>query len=157
MLYLFRDILEYRIYHLFSQINLMEASHLYLIVSVAIRSLCSLKFRDNHLDRNFGRMVFNTLLDASPTLSILDLSGNDVSNAFPQFLCSVLNHFTIIWHKTSYTIMQMTGWLSNLARRSSSEPLTSLGVGKSLQSLCMLNLRYQLIEVSFLCLQIIVH
>ncbi|KAL5792641.1 hypothetical protein ACOSP7_001235 [Xanthoceras sorbifolium] len=76
------------------------------------RSLCSLKFRDNHLDKNFGRMLFSTLLDASSTLSILDLSGND-----------------------------MTGWLSKFKQRSSSGPLTSLGVGKSLQSLCLLNLR----------------
>ncbi|KAK2648704.1 hypothetical protein Ddye_016193 [Dipteronia dyeriana] len=68
------------------------------------RSLCSLKFRDNHLDKNFGRMVFSALLDATSTLSILDLSGND-----------------------------MTGWLSNFKRRSSSGPLSSLGVGKSLQ------------------------
>ncbi|KAK1561083.1 hypothetical protein Q3G72_034267 [Acer saccharum] len=76
------------------------------------RSLRSLKFRDNQLDKNFGRMVFSALLDASSTLSILELSGND-----------------------------MTGWLSNFKQGSSSGPLTSLGVGKSLQSLCLLNLR----------------
>ncbi|KAH9785021.1 RNI-like superfamily protein [Citrus sinensis] len=73
------------------------------------RSLCSLKLRHCHLDRDFGRMVFSSLLEASSSLSILDLSGNSIG-----------------------------GWLSKYDR---SGPLFSLGAGKSLQSLRLLNLR----------------
>ncbi|KAK9281438.1 hypothetical protein L1049_004340 [Liquidambar formosana] len=76
------------------------------------RSLRSLTFCDNRLGKNFAKMVFNTLLDASSNLSILDLSENNIS-----------------------------GWLSNFNWTSSSCPLASLRVGKSLQSLHVLNLR----------------
>ncbi|KDO65822.1 hypothetical protein CISIN_1g0074791mg, partial [Citrus sinensis] len=74
------------------------------------RSLCSLKLRHCHLDRDFGRMVFSSLLEASSSLSILDLSGNSIG-----------------------------GWLSKYDR---SGPLFSLGAGKSLQSLRLLNLSH---------------
>ncbi|KAM3731269.1 hypothetical protein ACB098_12G150000 [Castanea mollissima] len=76
------------------------------------RSLCSLNFCDNHLGRNFAKMVFNTILDVSSSISILDLSENNIS-----------------------------GWLSDFNKRSSGGPLSSLGIGKSLQSLRVLNLR----------------
>ncbi|PON51406.1 LRR domain containing protein [Parasponia andersonii] len=76
------------------------------------RSLCSLKFSYNHLGRNFAEMVFNTLCDASSGLSILDLSENNI-----------------------------TGWLSDFSQRSSSSQPTSLGRGKALQSLRVLNIR----------------
>ncbi|XVF21454.1 hypothetical protein REPUB_Repub12eG0091700 [Reevesia pubescens] len=75
------------------------------------RSLHSLKLCDNHLDWNFARRVFSTLLDASSSLSILDLSENNIS-----------------------------GWLSNFNWRSSALRPSS-GVAKSLQSLRILNLR----------------
>ncbi|XWS47080.1 hypothetical protein CRYUN_Cryun14cG0122600 [Craigia yunnanensis] len=75
------------------------------------RSLRSLKLCDNHLDWNFSRRVFSTLLDASSSISTLDLSENNI-----------------------------TGWLSNFNWRSSVF-LSSSGVAKSLQSLCILNLR----------------
>lgn len=73
------------------------------------RSLCSLKLRHCHLDRDFGRMVFSSLLEASSSLSSLDLSGNSIG-----------------------------GWLS---KYDTSGPLFSLGAGKTLQSLRLLNLR----------------
>ncbi|KAM3683473.1 hypothetical protein ACJW31_12G150000 [Castanea mollissima] len=76
------------------------------------RSLCSLNFCDNQLGRNFAKMVFNTILDVSSSISILDLSENNIS-----------------------------GWLSDFNKRSSGGPLSSLGIGKSLQSLRVLNLR----------------
>lgn len=76
------------------------------------RSLCSLKFSDNQLCRNFANMVFCTLLDVSSSISVLDISENNIS-----------------------------GWLSNISRRSSSAPFSSFGIGKSLQSLRVLNLR----------------
>ncbi|ONH93047.1 hypothetical protein PRUPE_8G209500 [Prunus persica] len=76
------------------------------------RSLYSLKLSDNHLGRNFAKLVFGTLLNASSSLSILDLSDNNIS-----------------------------GWLSELYWRSPSGPPTPLGIGKSFQSLRVLNLR----------------
>ena len=39
-------------------------------------------------------------------------------------------------------IMQITGWLFNFNQRSSTWPLPSIGLGKSLQLLRVLNLRY---------------
>ncbi|RVW53607.1 hypothetical protein CK203_068940 [Vitis vinifera] len=39
-------------------------------------------------------------------------------------------------------IMQITGWLFNFNQRSSTWPLPSFGLGKSLQLLRVLNLRY---------------
>ncbi|XP_062148827.1 uncharacterized protein LOC133857575 [Alnus glutinosa] len=76
------------------------------------RSLCSLKLSDNQLGRNFANIVFCTLLDVSSSISVLDISENNIS-----------------------------GWLSNINRRSSSGPSSSFGIGKSLQSLRVLNLR----------------
>ncbi|GAV63852.1 LRR_6 domain-containing protein [Cephalotus follicularis] len=76
------------------------------------RSLCSLKFCDDHLDRNFARMVFGILLDTSSSLSILDLSENNIA-----------------------------GWLSNFNRKLFSGPQPALGIHNSLQSLRLLNLR----------------
>ncbi|PIN17722.1 hypothetical protein CDL12_09603 [Handroanthus impetiginosus] len=73
------------------------------------RSLHSLTLCDDQLGRNFGRAIFNTLLDASASISMLDLSENDIS-----------------------------GFLSQFRWRSSS---CSHGIGKSLQSLRVLNLR----------------
>ncbi|XP_011014860.1 PREDICTED: uncharacterized protein LOC105118587 isoform X2 [Populus euphratica] len=76
------------------------------------RSLCSLKLHDNHLDRNFAWMLFSVLLDASSSLSILDLSDNNIA-----------------------------GWLCNLNGKSKCKVPLSLGIGKSLQSLRVLNIR----------------
>lgn len=76
------------------------------------RSLCSLKLHDNHLDRNFAWMLFSVLLDASCSLSILDLSDNNIA-----------------------------GWLCNLNGKSKCKVPLSLGIGKSLQSLRVLNIR----------------
>ncbi|KAH9728969.1 RNI-like superfamily protein [Citrus sinensis] len=49
------------------------------------RSLCSLKLRHCHLDRDFGRMVFSSLLEASSSLSILDLSGNCIGGWLSKY------------------------------------------------------------------------
>ncbi|XP_048337179.2 uncharacterized protein LOC107426804 isoform X2 [Ziziphus jujuba] len=76
------------------------------------RSLNSLKFAYNYLGRNFAKLVFNTLLDASSCLTVLDLSENNLG-----------------------------GWLSDFSRRFSRGASTSLGVGMSLPSLRVLNLR----------------
>lgn len=108
------------------------------------RSLYSLKLSDNHLDQNFAKVVFSTLLNASFSLSILDLSENNVNVAFPLrkvflFCYIILCKLTWILYKT----MQISGWLSQLYGRSQSNPSTPLGVGKSLQSLRVLNLRFQ--------------
>lgn len=73
------------------------------------RSLHSLTLCDDHLGRNFAKGVFNALLDASASLSMLDLSENNIS-----------------------------GFLSQFRWRSSS---CSHGIGKSLQSIRVLNLR----------------
>lgn len=76
------------------------------------RHLYSIKLCENDLGKNFGKLVFRTLLDASSCLSILDLSENN-----------------------------MAGWLSNFNRRSLTGIPTFSMVGKSLQSLRVLNLR----------------
>uniref|UniRef100_A0A2P2LWK7 NACHT LRR and PYD domains-containing protein 13 isoform X4 n=1 Tax=Rhizophora mucronata TaxID=61149 RepID=A0A2P2LWK7_RHIMU len=76
------------------------------------RYLCSLNFRDNHLDRNFAQMLFRILIDAFPGLSTLDLSENNIA-----------------------------GWLSNFNLRKSNGLGSSSGLGKSLQSLRVLNVR----------------
>ncbi|XP_004290025.1 PREDICTED: protein NLRC5 isoform X1 [Fragaria vesca subsp. vesca] len=76
------------------------------------RSLYSLKLSDNHLGQKFAKVLFSTLLNASSSLSILDLSENNIS-----------------------------GWLSELSALSKSNTRTPLRVGKSLQSLRELNLR----------------
>lgn len=43
------------------------------------RYLQSVILCDDQLGRNFARVIFNTLLDASDNISMLDLSENDVS------------------------------------------------------------------------------
>ncbi|KZV23665.1 hypothetical protein F511_06995 [Dorcoceras hygrometricum] len=73
------------------------------------RSLCSLTLCDVYLGRNFAKVVLSTLLDSSASISILDLSENNISGFLSQFR----------WKSTS----------------------CSLGSGKSLQSLQVLNLR----------------
>ncbi|XP_073040622.1 uncharacterized protein [Primulina eburnea] len=78
------------------------------------RSLHSLTLCDDHLGRNFARVVFSTLLDSSASISILDLSENNISGFLSQFR----------WKSTS----------------------RSLGLGKSLQSLRVLNLRNNNLE-----------
>ncbi|KAK6238981.1 hypothetical protein QUC31_004450 [Theobroma cacao] len=95
----------------FLEPNPVSLAHRLASFLSAGRSLCSLKLCDNHLDWNFARRVFSTLLDASSSLSILDLSENNIA-----------------------------GWLSNFNWRSNAL-LSSSGVAKSLQSLRILNLR----------------
>ncbi|XP_043707445.1 uncharacterized protein LOC122656844 isoform X2 [Telopea speciosissima] len=76
------------------------------------RTLRLVNFSDNRLGPNFAKMVFDTLLDASSNLSVLDLSDNNIA-----------------------------GWLSKTNWRFSTCSLASLGIGKSFQSLRVLNLR----------------
>ncbi|XP_042518475.1 uncharacterized protein LOC122092199 [Macadamia integrifolia] len=76
------------------------------------RSLHLVNFSENRLGPNFARMVFDTLLDASSDLSVLDLSDNNIA-----------------------------GWLSKTNWRFSTCSSSSFGIGKSLQSLRVLNLR----------------
>ncbi|XP_057782183.1 uncharacterized protein LOC131000335 [Salvia miltiorrhiza] len=49
------------------------------------RSLQSLTLCDGHLGRNFARGIFNSLLDASSSISMLDLSENSISGFLSQF------------------------------------------------------------------------
>ncbi|KAL5711716.1 hypothetical protein ACHQM5_013970 [Ranunculus cassubicifolius] len=49
------------------------------------RSLQSLKFCDNKLGPSFARTVFDTLLDSSSDLSVLDLSENNISGWLSNF------------------------------------------------------------------------
>ncbi|XP_002521155.2 NACHT, LRR and PYD domains-containing protein 14 isoform X2 [Ricinus communis] len=76
------------------------------------RSLCSLRFSGNHLDRKFARILFTLLFDDSSNISVLDLSDNIIA-----------------------------GWLSNFNRGSSSMVPSTFGITKSLQSLRILNVR----------------
>ncbi|KAL2556891.1 RNI-like superfamily protein [Forsythia ovata] len=75
------------------------------------RSLRSLSLCDNQLQTFFAKNVFNTLLDTSASISNLDLSENNIS-----------------------------GWLSHFKWGSGNQRV-SFGIGKSLQSLHLLNLR----------------
>ncbi|KAI4300111.1 hypothetical protein L6164_033525 [Bauhinia variegata] len=76
------------------------------------RSLCSLKLSNNDLRRNFAQSLFMTLLNLSSGISVLDLSENHIA-----------------------------GWLSDFNQRTSRVSHLSLGIGKSLQLLRVLNLR----------------
>ncbi|KAF7804571.1 protein NLRC3 [Senna tora] len=76
------------------------------------RSLSSLKFSDNNLGWNFAKALFSTLLNLPSSITVLDLSENNIS-----------------------------GWLSNFKRKSLSDTDTNLSVGKSFQLLRVLNLR----------------
>ncbi|XP_058737901.1 uncharacterized protein LOC131610054 [Vicia villosa] len=76
------------------------------------RSLCSLKLFDSHLGRNFAKALFMTLLNVSSSISVLDLSENDIAGCF-----------------------------SYLNRRLSIGSHLAVGIGKSLQLLRVLNLR----------------
>ncbi|CAA0825735.1 RNI-like superfamily protein [Striga hermonthica] len=49
------------------------------------RSLLSLTLCDNQLGRNFARVIFNSLIDASTGISKLDLSENNISGFLSQF------------------------------------------------------------------------
>ncbi|KAL0803091.1 hypothetical protein Bca101_058267 [Brassica carinata] len=80
----------------------------------SVRSLHSLHFCDSHLDRHIARMIFSTLLDSSSGLSSLDLSENNVG--------------------TMVVLLVHTDTCSRSV-------IGSLSSGKSLQSLCKLNLR----------------
>ncbi|CAK9163479.1 unnamed protein product [Ilex paraguariensis] len=97
--------------------SFMEINSLPLPVGLASflssgRSLTLLSLSDNNLQQNFAKMVLNTLLDASSSIVILDLSENNIA-----------------------------GWLSDFKWRSTSCSKLYSGIGKSLQSLRVLNLR----------------
>ncbi|KAF8007032.1 hypothetical protein BT93_K1130 [Corymbia citriodora subsp. variegata] len=77
-----------------------------------LRHLYSLRFCEAHLDRRFAGLVFTTLLDTSSNLSILDLSDNEIA-----------------------------GWLSSFTWKYRGSVISPIGAGKSLASLCVLNLR----------------
>ncbi|KAL5059820.1 hypothetical protein RYX36_031424 [Vicia faba] len=95
----------------FGQCTYSLPSGLESFVSSA-RSLCSLKLFDSHLGRNFAKALFMTLLNVSSSISVLDLSENEIAGCF--------SHFN---------------------RRLSSGSHLSVGIGKSLQLLRVLNLR----------------
>ncbi|KAL3530334.1 hypothetical protein ACH5RR_009656 [Cinchona calisaya] len=75
------------------------------------RSLSSLSLCDDHLHQHFVKMVLNILLDTPSSIEALDLSENNI-----------------------------TGWLSRFQWSTKGKQLSS-GIGKSLQSLRVLNLR----------------
>ncbi|XP_004493854.1 uncharacterized protein [Cicer arietinum] len=76
------------------------------------RSLCSLKLSDSRLGRTSAKALFVTLLNVSSSISVLDLSENEIA-----------------------------GWLSDFNKRLSSGLVLSVEIGKSLQLLRVLNLR----------------
>ncbi|XP_010069680.2 uncharacterized protein LOC104456563 isoform X2 [Eucalyptus grandis] len=76
------------------------------------RHLYSLRFCDAHLDRDSAGSIFTTLFDAASDISILDLSDNEIA-----------------------------GWLSSFTWKYKDSMVSSIGAGKSLASLCALNLR----------------
>ncbi|KAJ4849155.1 hypothetical protein Tsubulata_037619 [Turnera subulata] len=76
------------------------------------RSLYSLRFCENYLDHDFARVLFSTLIDTSSSLSLLDLSYNNIA-----------------------------GWLSHFHWRSTSNNLSSLETSNFLQSLNVLKIR----------------
>ncbi|KAK4376209.1 hypothetical protein RND71_006886 [Anisodus tanguticus] len=49
------------------------------------RSLSSLCLSDNHLPRHFARIVFDTLIDASSSITVLDLSENNIMGWLSHF------------------------------------------------------------------------
>lgn len=49
------------------------------------RSLSSLCLSDNHLPRHFARKVFDTLVDASSGITVLDLSENNIAGWLSHF------------------------------------------------------------------------
>ncbi|PNY13595.1 hypothetical protein L195_g010253 [Trifolium pratense] len=90
----------------------LQQVFIFFHADAAARSLCSLKLFDNRLGRNFAKALFVTLLEASSSISVLDLSENEIA-----------------------------GCLSYFNRRLSSGSHLSVGIGKSLQLLRVLNLR----------------
>ncbi|XP_050206726.1 uncharacterized protein LOC126656254 isoform X2 [Mercurialis annua] len=96
----------------FLEANLMSLPPSLVSFLSSGRSLCSLRFSGNHLDRNFARILFTLLFDASSSVSILDLSDNTIA-----------------------------GWLSSFNRGSSSRAPLSLEMSNCLQSLRVLQLR----------------
>ncbi|KAL4351978.1 hypothetical protein GQ457_06G028490 [Hibiscus cannabinus] len=87
------------------------------------RSLGSLKLRDNHLDWNFARRIFSTVLDASSNLTSLDLSGNNIAGWLSNF-----------------------NWRSGVAKSLQSLRILDLG-GNNLQKDDAGNLRYALVQM----------
>lgn len=65
-------------------INLFNAS-------VTVRSLCSLEFSDNNLGMTFAKDLFLTLLNLSSSISVLDLSYNNVSFSSLYFVFLFIN------------------------------------------------------------------
>ncbi|GMJ09033.1 hypothetical protein like AT2G20210 [Hibiscus trionum] len=87
------------------------------------RSLRSLKLRDNHLDWNFARRIFSTVLVASSSLTSLDLSGNNIAGWLSNF-----------------------NWRSGVAKSLQSLRILDLG-GSNLQKDDAGNLRYALVQM----------
>ncbi|KNA13980.1 hypothetical protein SOVF_111630 [Spinacia oleracea] len=83
-----------------------------LISFLSSRSLESLSLCDDHIGRNYANLTLRALLDASSSLSTLELSDNNIS-----------------------------GWLSDFRCNSSNQALSSYKKSKSMQSLRVLNLR----------------
>ncbi|PSR86389.1 hypothetical protein CEY00_Acc32012 [Actinidia chinensis var. chinensis] len=113
-----KDLQTHRIEHFsIKTSSFHETNHFSFPVGLASflssgRSLDSLRFCDNHVGLKFAKIVFSTLFDAASGVSVLDLSENNIS-----------------------------GWLSHFRWRSSSSSKLSPEIGKSLQSLRVLNLR----------------
>ncbi|KAK9733850.1 hypothetical protein RND81_04G096700 [Saponaria officinalis] len=83
-----------------------------LLTFMTSRSLVSLEFSDVRIERNCAKLIFSTLIDSSSTLSVLDLSDNNISS-----------------------------WLSDFRFGFSTQALASQDLSKSLPSLHVLNLR----------------
>lgn len=107
----------------------------------SVRCLSSLCLSENHLPWHFAWMVFETLVDASSSIAVLDLSENNVSNNIDMLLFYYTD--VIINRLIEDFTPQIRGWLSHIKWKHSSitEPSGTYNLLKSLKEL---NLRYVL-------------
>lgn len=108
------------------------------------RYLDSLRLCDDRLHQNFAKMVLETLLDSASSITLLDLSENNVSRL--SYLWFVLLVTCFLNHKIHVAMLQITGWLSHLKWEFTKSKQLSFGIGKSLASLRFLNLRYLIVH-----------
>ncbi|KAJ7972552.1 Leucine-rich repeat, ribonuclease inhibitor subtype [Quillaja saponaria] len=87
------------------------------------RSLCSLKLSDNHLSRNFAKLVFFTLLNVSSSLCVLDLSENNIAGCFSDFNCRPPTDSLPLWITESLQSLHVLNLRGNNLRKDDAENL----------------------------------
>ncbi|XP_039032568.1 NACHT, LRR and PYD domains-containing protein 5-like isoform X2 [Hibiscus syriacus] len=107
----------------FHEMDPVSLAHSLASFLLSGRSLRSLKLRDNHLDCIFARRIFSTILDASSSLTSLDLSGNNIAGWLSNF-----------------------NWRSGVTKSLQSLRILNLG-GSNLQKDDAGNLRYALVQM----------